>query len=338
MDNLRHCDFSKTVLMILVVLCHSVAFYGGDWFTVCGFEQKNIYLGSLASWLGTFHVEAFTLISGYVYYFIKQEKQGYNKYSVFLLNKIKRLLVPYFAMSLLWVIPLSNTYYDYSCKDIIHKYLLGESPSQLWFLLMLFNVFVIADAIISWLGRKIQMICVLVIFLASVILTRMVPNTFQILTSMRYLMFFYIGYILRMKCPMMESKKYFILGGGFLLLNLVSFVYSNIFFKPIHTRVFIFVCKNVCDISGAIMAFMLLSGIASKFKAVNQVSKLFENISFPIYLFHQQIIYIMLWHFVTKLPPFFMCCVCFIVSLIVSYLISEILVKNKYSRFLIGLK
>lgn len=155
MRNLSYCNFAKTVLMLLVVLCHSAAFYGGNWFRVCTVSETNEVLAILSSWLGTFHVEGFTLISGYIYYYIKYEKEGYQDFRKYIKNKFKRLLVPYIAISLFWVIPIRTFFYSYSLIDVVKDYALGESPSQLWFLLMLFNVFVIYDYILNPLAELI---------------------------------------------------------------------------------------------------------------------------------------------------------------------------------------
>lgn len=153
MNNLSYCNFAKTVLMLSVVLCHSAAFYGGNWFNACTVVETNKVLTLLSSWLGTFHVEGFTLISGYIYYYIKYEKDGYQDFGKYIKNKYKRLLVPYIAVSCFWVIPIGAIFYSYSLIDIVKNYALGESPSQLWFLLMLFNVFIIYDSIITKFNR-----------------------------------------------------------------------------------------------------------------------------------------------------------------------------------------
>ncbi len=42
----------------------------------------------------------------------------------------------------LWAIPIGYYFFRYSIKEIINKYLLMANPSQLCFLIMLFNVFV----------------------------------------------------------------------------------------------------------------------------------------------------------------------------------------------------
>lgn len=153
-ENLSYCNFAKTLLMLCVVLCHSVAFYGGNWFTALEPVQSNRFLGLLSSWLGTFHVQAFTLISGYIFYYLKKESGKYSDCKAFIINKVRRLLIPYVAISIIWIIPIGYLYYRYTFNDIIQYFILGQSPAQLWFLLMLFNVFVISyfllDNNIAW--------------------------------------------------------------------------------------------------------------------------------------------------------------------------------------------
>lgn len=65
--SLETLDLIKIVLMASVVLSHSVAFYGGGWFAPCILINDNEYLGIFSKWLGTFCVEGFTLVSGYIY-------------------------------------------------------------------------------------------------------------------------------------------------------------------------------------------------------------------------------------------------------------------------------
>ena len=63
---LRNCRFTKTILMILVILGHCMAFWSGTWFT----ENPSIPstgLKYLYGWINSFHVYAFALISGFIY-------------------------------------------------------------------------------------------------------------------------------------------------------------------------------------------------------------------------------------------------------------------------------
>ncbi len=72
---LDNCYFIKTVLMIIIVFYHSILFWSESWLTEVTpvFESKS--LAVISSWLNSFHVYAFTLVSGYIFYFLKNEKK-----------------------------------------------------------------------------------------------------------------------------------------------------------------------------------------------------------------------------------------------------------------------
>lgn len=72
------------------------------------------------------------------------ERNHYNSFWIFLKKKIKRLLIPYVFVCVVWIIPFYVLFYKSSLGDIIYKYVLAYSPSQLWYIIMLFMVFVIA--------------------------------------------------------------------------------------------------------------------------------------------------------------------------------------------------
>lgn len=135
--------------MIIIVLHHSTLFYSGSWFNILPCSEPNLFLATFSQWLKTFSVEAFTLISGYIYYYKKNEKGEYQIFGQYVRNKAMRLLVPYVAISLLWGIPFNMFFWDFSFVRILDKFGLGESPAQLWFLLMLFDVFVIYDLLLE---------------------------------------------------------------------------------------------------------------------------------------------------------------------------------------------
>lgn len=88
--SLETLDLIKIVLMASVVLSHSVAFYGGGWFAPCILINDNEYLGIFSKWLGTFCVEGFTLVSGYIYCYIRNDKGGYQQFWPFARKKSKK--------------------------------------------------------------------------------------------------------------------------------------------------------------------------------------------------------------------------------------------------------
>lgn len=165
-------------------------------------------------------------------------------------------------------------------------------------------------------------------------------NVFQILTSMRFLLFFYIGCIIRKKHPNIQSNIMLLYGLLFLIINLICFTFLNIdlsinvnIIKGINLIV-----RCICEVSGAIMAFLLLSCCASKIHWEHKFVTNLTIVSFPIYLFHQQIIYVLLWNFQSMINPYIMCTLNFLCSIIVSYCISLTLMKYKVTKNIIGIK
>ena len=136
---LENCTFCKTVLMFLIVLYHSMIFWNGEWFTANPIRQSKV-LSYITLWLGNFHIYAFVLISGYIYC-AKYLTEDNMDFLPFIKKKAKRLLVPYSFTALFWVVPITNLFLHLSQNDIFTRYILAENPSQLWFLIMLFDVF-----------------------------------------------------------------------------------------------------------------------------------------------------------------------------------------------------
>ena len=147
---IQNCVFIKTNLMLLVVLGHSVNFWRGDWFTGNPLIP-SMGLTFLSKWVNSFHVYAFTLVSGYLFAY-KMSAGGYVRYCAFFKNKAKRLLVPYVFSALVWVVPISQYFFKWNRTTLFGKYVLCESPSQLWFLWMLFDIFIIAWPLWKWLS------------------------------------------------------------------------------------------------------------------------------------------------------------------------------------------
>lgn len=336
-DNLKSCDFAKNILIILVVLYHSMAFFGGNWFTVLGPVVHNRILGTLASWLGTFHVQSFTLISGYIYCYLKNERGRYNDIHAFIVNKAKRLIIPYIAISLLWVVPLSNIFYKYSFADILTKYALGQAPAQLWFLLMLFNVFILAYIILDKNGHRWWL--VLLLFAGGIILPMHLPNVFQVFTAMRFLLFFYVGYLIRQYSSKTCVKHIGRAGVQCLAMNIILFIIIKALkFDGTVFNIIELVLSNVCQVFGSMAAFFLLSYLANHISWENRFFESLSKVNFTVYLVHQQIIYIFLWYFAKAYNPYIVSMICFIASLSISWIIGIVMNKWKLSQALVGAK
>ena len=92
-------------------------------------------------------------------------------------------------------------------------------------------------------------------------------------------------------------------------------------------------------IVGAIMAFEVLQKMAIyiKWEQSPHWINLSSN-SMPIYLFHQQIIYVVIMHLNGKINPYLNAFFNFVVALSISYYLGKMLRRWKITRFLIGEK
>ena len=138
LENGRFNDiaFIKTNMMICVVLCHATAFFTGNWFSVYTPVYSAGYLASFSDFLGFFHIQSFTMASGFLFYYLILKKGRYDNPKKDIKKRAQRLLVPYLFTSVLWAIPIGAMFFNYSWGDIINKYVLMTGPAQLWFLII----------------------------------------------------------------------------------------------------------------------------------------------------------------------------------------------------------
>lgn len=116
-------DMAKGYGMIFVILGH-------------------LNIGIVRTWIYTFHIPLYFLLSGYVF----SEK---NNFSTFLKKKCKSMLIPYFCLGIPMLLFDGIGHYilgDYNIQDCIHlllKFLVQRRAWTLWFLACLFflNIF-----------------------------------------------------------------------------------------------------------------------------------------------------------------------------------------------------
>lgn len=130
--------------MLVIVLYHSCLFWNDTWFRVC---MPVVEVGELSKlfilWPSSWHNYAFALVSGYLFYYLRYENDKYFEFKAFLKKKVQRLLIPAYFVGLIWVVPI-KTYFWGDWFNLLLKSVFGTSPSHLWFLFMLFDVFIMA--------------------------------------------------------------------------------------------------------------------------------------------------------------------------------------------------
>lgn len=255
--------------MFLVILYHSCLFWGNsNWFVgVPIYDTPIIHITS--AWLNSFHIHCFTFISGYIFCYLKYEKGSYQIFKEFVGNKFRRLIIPYIFIATVWVVPLSLYFYDWTLMDIIKKYVLCTSPSQLWFLWMLFDVFIIG----WWLSDRLKndktaLLIAIISFIIGVIGNKVSPNIFCIWIAARFFPLFILGMKLR------EKKKWFIRKipiTAYVIFDVVLFMVWKWLSAEAGSiyKVASVVTGFGLNIIGALMAFFVLQEIARRINWTN---------------------------------------------------------------------
>ncbi|MCI8554273.1 MAG: acyltransferase [Clostridiales bacterium] len=328
----------KTVLMLSVVICHSVLFWGGGWFTADPAE-KSVLLSGIAAWLNSFHIFGFTLVSGYLFYYIKYERGQYERFLPFVVNKAKRLIVPYIFVSVIWAAPFQYAFFRYDAITLIKNFGLGIGPNQLWFLLMLFGVFLVFWLLSNFMKKHsfIGMLTVIGLYGISIVGRRLVPNVFRIWEICSFMPLFWLGFKFRQYGTDWGKKVPAILwvAGDMALFAVFSFsnAQEGWFFDVVSSA-----SRFALYIVGAAMSFFVLQKMAVRIKWDHPYFRFFSKSSMIIYLFHQQIIYFFIYWLNGAVNPYLNAGINFTGSMILSSVIATILLRFKVTRFLVGEK
>ena len=337
---LENCTFIKTILMITIVLYHSLVFWTGTWFIDKPIFNSQV-LCYIAKWLNTFHIYTFTFVSGYLFGYIKYEKKRYSDYKKFVINKCKRLLIPYMFASIIWVIPLGTVFFKYNTNDVFHKYILGESPSQLWFLLMLFMVFIIYYPISNFVMNRVTVgfLVIAGFYCIGILGSIVMPNVFMIWTACKYMLFFHLGNMVRVNNIQIIYKIPCLVYIGvdisiFIAMQVLEqFNTCTILFKMCELALYTVVC-----IVGTFMAFVVLQRIAQRINWNKEAFIKLSEKTMVIYLFHQQVIYFTIYIFNGIVNPYINAGINFVVAITFSLIIATILLKYRFTRFMVGEK
>ena len=340
---LSNCTFVKTILMFFVIIGHSISFWNGAWFTALTPEKTSTIFKYLSIFIGGFHIYGFALISGYIFYYLKIEKHKYQNYLSFILTKFKRLIIPFIFVLVCWVIPINQYFFKYKSNEIIFRYLLGTNPSQLWFLLMLFWVFIIFWPLAHFVDQHsfygfIIMCC---FYLVGLFGSNICSNYYMIWTACTYVLFFGCGFLIRKFkidkiCNNSKLFSLFFIGSYFILFSIYMFTY-NVGNVSAFYKIYSYGLQCIFHLVGGVSAFFVLQSLANT-SFNNEITIKLAKYSMPIYLFHEQIIYVVIALLNGKLNIYVLSIFCFVISVCLSYLISKLLFKWKFTRILIGEK
>lgn len=144
----------KALIVPLVILGHFCVMYtpNGAFHPLAG----SSVLASVSTYLYSFHMPAFFMLSGCVYGFAILSGK-YRAPGHFLLKKTKRLILPFFLFGLLLVVPVV-----YFCKvealsipqAALKNIIFASQPRHLWYVLTLFEIFVLCAVLRPLLEKR----------------------------------------------------------------------------------------------------------------------------------------------------------------------------------------
>lgn len=171
---------------------------------------------------------------------------------------------------------------------------------------------------------------VFIIYCLGTIGSKFFPNYFQIWTAMKYVPFFYIGgYIRKSKNCVIYRVPTVI----YLIVHVTMFLLW-IYLTDKGTKALIILCNLLLCMIEAIGAFVIFQRMAEKIDIKNPVLQFGSKHSMTIYLFHQQIIYVLILMFNGKMSPSCLVILNFSISIAISSIIAVITTRYSILRFL----
>ena len=327
---LDNCRYIKGLLMIAVVMGHSIAFWARqNWFDARIPSMDSPILFFFSKYISHFHVYAFALISGYIFSHVTQNG-GYSRFSILLQKKCRRLIFPYCFTLLVWVVPFYCFFYHPSVREIVIRFVLGTHVNQLWFLLMLFEVFCIAWLVLHiWPNSKWAFpLASMGLYVVGGAANLVFPNCFQIWKSFQFLIFFYAGYYL-------NQNKVFISGRRLWELFLLDTVLFVILLFYVDNRMLSTLLELVSHMLGAVSAFFMINTFCEKCRRNRTIEWAAQN-SFGIYLFHQQIIWCVIAVFNGRVLPSVNAMLNFIIGITLSFLLARLIERLPFGKMVLG--
>ena len=332
------CERAKTCMMIAVILYHSMYFFAGrDWFAVPPVHESR-FIGELAIWLNTFHIFVFTFASGYLFQYLKFEAGKYPAFADFARKKMRRLLVPYLFVSIIWCMPFDMVFFHTGAAELCKHFFLGYSPAQLWYIMMLLVLFIMVYPIsgfIQYFRGGQQCAVFAIVYFSGIAAGRMLALPYQIPAAIQHMAFFMLGMFVCNRRQQVAFPWYFSA-----IIHIVLFtLFNDIFIGALwYERLFRALARPLLNILGIFMVISFISAHRDAGLWNTKLYSFFKKHSFTMYLFHQQLIYCIISIFNGILPPFFLVTANFVAAILGSSVISVISNSFPITRFLTGTK
>ena len=320
----------RVIAILLVVIGHSIIIFDPNW-TIFVTKNENEFFYFLKQFINIIQMPIFIMISGYL--FVKSMSK-YKNVGNLIVDKFKRIIVPFIMIALFWLIPIRwfvgyAPYVNSGFLQTLKKVFVGIDSGHLWYLPTLYVIFIV----VYLLNRikptkeknKVFHFMILVLLWGISIFSGKVINVMFLPTICEYLFYFYVGFLAgKRELQPKITRTTIIMFGTFLIASIIIvFGVKNIY------------AKNILRSITAVLGTYSLYCLTLKIKSNSFIEKIDKN-SFAIYLLHSPILYIMYKYF-ANVNPYLLVTMNIIVAIIVPSIIAEILRKLKLN-FIIGEK
>lgn len=311
-DNLR------AFAIIVVVLGHSIILYSGSW-SIYQSDRTSLLFHYVKEVINLFQMPLFFSLSGYLF----SKTTTFDSFTCFTIKKIKRLIVPFLSVGLLYMIPLKLLvkypgFAQVNYFGAVKLFLRGIELGHLWFLPTLFFFFLVSYWIMICFGnhRGAWLLITLVAAIGSFCSLR---GYIYINYFFKYYWSFSLGALLgKINIEKISLKVKICVAVGAITLILLS----------------IFNYGGQAIALLASLLIVLLSYFCAPVAKGSQITRSISINSFGIYLFHSPLIYIT-FTFLLNSSPFIVFVINFFIFGFVSYYLSENLVKTPI-KYLLG--
>ena len=328
-NNFLEVEYIRAIAIVLLLLWHCFFCPMFVW-PICEWHTDMLYFSIVSNFIiPDATMPLFTFISGYLFVGLYLNRNKYHEFKGFLKNKIKRLLIPFFILSIFVILTSYNLHIDRIWK--------GEG-SHLWYCAMLFWCFIIGWCVLQLKSSLVSVIT----FSLSTLLVFLYPNfwflPFELPLGIDNSMYYY---------------SYFAYGGGVFVIGkqlskyltsgvlLLSFSYFFIFVATSFSLYHVGYIANfmkpylLCLLLWFLIKWLLSKGWIYKTVFITNLS----NYGFGIYVLHHWLAWNIVWiPFMTPILkehyiifPF----VLLIVVSILSYYLTKLALFTKVGRFLL---
>lgn len=332
----------RPLIIFLLVLLHSFAIFDGQWERPKGVDEIPIYFW-FAKLISGFRIETIALVAGYIYSY--QSNDLGRKYELwpFVIKKFKRLVIPALFFGIIYFLMFRNISHFTLFSALLA---IVSGIGHLWFLPMLFWCFIFIWMVDRY-RAKISIVLPILALLSIIPIPISLPLGFQRLPH--FLFYAYGGYILyiyreQFLSKLMNGKVIFISVGLYLLL--VSLQYSMFtdlgggeFMLKALRKILLSFNKLLFSVTGIFALFLFVCRYTTRksFKPKNWIISA-SSVCYGVYIYHQFILHLIYDR--TLLPQtlgsFILPWIAFIITLILSLVLTFLSLKTKIGRYLIG--